>query len=133
MVIREMPSQRAALAWLPCARSMARAKSSRYDPNWNVRIDGNSARLLHCNYLMRGVYLEPGKHLVEFRFQPPFKLLYVSLAALVLGAVLFGVVIVTRRHETSRIDHAPLRNASQSSPIKSREKRPRQIETKFGR
>jgi hypothetical protein len=30
---------------------------------------------------MRGVYLPPGSHIVEFKFQPPHSLLYVSAAA----------------------------------------------------
>ncbi len=41
--------------------------NDRYDPNWKVQVDGKPAPLLRCNYLMRGVYLTPGEHKVEFR------------------------------------------------------------------
>lgn len=66
--------------------------NDRYDPNWKVWVDGRPEKLLRCNYLMRGVFLQPGKHTVEFRFQPPVTTLYVSLAALLLGFVFCGVL-----------------------------------------
>jgi len=68
--------------------------NDRFDPNWKAFVDGAPSPVLHCNYLMRGVFLTPGPHLVEFRFEPPFRLLYVSLAAIGLGVVLLGVVVV---------------------------------------
>src|SRR5262249_34985705 len=37
-----------------------------YDPNWKVLVDAKPEPLLRCNYLMRGVYLTPGTHKVEF-------------------------------------------------------------------
>jgi hypothetical protein len=66
-----------------------------YDPNWKVFVDGQPQPLLRCNFIMRGVYLHAGAHTIEFRHQPPFGLLYVSLTAigislLVLTVVLFG-------------------------------------------
>ena len=38
-----------------------------YDPNWTVIVDGKEQPLLRANYVMRGVYLDPGKHQVEFK------------------------------------------------------------------
>lgn len=70
--------------------------NDRYDANWKVFVDGHSAPLLRCNYLMRGVYLEPGAHKVEFRFEPPVGALYVSLAAIGLTVLLIGVAVVTK-------------------------------------
>jgi hypothetical protein len=64
--------------------------NDRFDPNWNVSVDGKSEKVLRCNYLMRGVYLQPGSHTVEFRFAPPVGPLYVSIAAVVLGLCLCG-------------------------------------------
>jgi hypothetical protein len=58
-------------------------------------VDGQPAKLLNCNYIMRGVYLAAGPHQVEFRFQPPMRTLYLSLAVLGLGAVLLGFVSVS--------------------------------------
>ena len=66
-----------------------------YDPNWKVLVDGKSEKLLRCNFLMRGVYLLPGRHNVEFKFQPPVGLLYVSLAAIATGLLAFGILVVS--------------------------------------
>ncbi len=68
-----------------------------FEPNWHVTVDGKPASLLRCNYLMQGVYLLPGDHTVDFRFQPPYRLLYVSLAAIGVGVVLLGLVLAPAR------------------------------------
>jgi hypothetical protein len=68
--------------------------NNHYDPNWKVLVDGRPGTLLRCNFIMQGVYLAPGQHTVEFRFQPPFKLLYVGLCAIGAGLVILIAVIV---------------------------------------
>lgn len=68
--------------------------NDRYDPNWKVSVDGKPEQLLRCNYLMRGVSLQPGTHTVEFRFAPPVDMLYVSLAALAIALGLCGFLAV---------------------------------------
>lgn len=66
-----------------------------FDPGWKVLVDGQPAELLRCNFLMRGVHLGPGTHMVEFRFQPRFGLLYVSLAAIIVGMLMLGFLLVS--------------------------------------
>jgi hypothetical protein len=68
--------------------------NDKFDSNWKVAVDGKPAPLLRCNYIMRGVYLEPGSHQIEFRFAPPMATLYVSLLAILiaLGLLVFLVV-----------------------------------------
>jgi len=51
---------------------------------------------LRCNYIMRGVYVEPGEHAIEFDFKPAVNALYVSLSAIGLSLVLLGVVVFDR-------------------------------------
>jgi hypothetical protein len=68
--------------------------NDRFDPNWKVFVDGQTAPLLRCNFLMRGVFLQPGPHKVEFKFQPPVGALYLSLAAIGCGVALLGVVLM---------------------------------------
>ena len=53
--------------------------NDKYDPSWQVRVDGKPAELLRCNFLMRGVQLSAGPHTVEFLFKPDVGMLYVSL------------------------------------------------------
>jgi hypothetical protein len=43
---------------------------------------------------MRGVHLGPGSHQVEFKFDPPVGMLYVSLAAEGVGLVLLCMLVV---------------------------------------
>jgi hypothetical protein len=70
--------------------------NDRFDPNWKVLVDGAPSAILRCNYLMRGVYLNPGAHRVEFLFQPPFWQFYISLGAIALGLALAGIMTITR-------------------------------------
>jgi hypothetical protein len=65
-------------------------------PDWRVRIDGTLAPVLCCNYIMRGVYVTPGQHVVEFSFSPSLKSLYVSVSAIIIGILLAGYLILTR-------------------------------------
>jgi hypothetical protein len=67
--------------------------NDRTGAGWNVWIDQKPAEVLRCNYIMRGVFLPPGNHTVEFRFKAPLKYLYISGTALVIGLLLAGYVI----------------------------------------
>ena len=71
--------------------------NDKFDPNWRVTVDGKPAELLRCNYIMRGVYLAPGHHAVEFTFTMPNKPLYVTLVAIATGICLLGLLIFLQR------------------------------------
>ncbi len=71
--------------------------NDRADPNWRATVDGNPEPILRCNYIMRGVYLTPGQHKIEFKFSPSLTGLYVSVSAILAGALLGGFLIVTRK------------------------------------
>jgi hypothetical protein len=108
--------------------------NDRYDPNWNVRVDGRPEKLLRCNHFMRGVYLQPGSHVVEFRFQPPYKLIYMSLAALLLAAILLGAVIATGRRPTLKAESVTGRNNKfEPVPARAAEKRAQPMTAKVGK
>ena len=66
--------------------------NDRWAENWRVMVDGSAASLLRANYLMRGVLLSPGKHRVEFLFQPPSGPFWVSLGA-ILAAIICALVL----------------------------------------
>lgn len=70
--------------------------NDRYTTDWKVRVDGNPATLLRCNYIMRGVHLPPGQHTVEFSFEPPHKGLYFSLSAIAAGALILVLLLLGR-------------------------------------
>jgi len=67
--------------------------NDRYDPNWKVWVDGRPARLLRCNFVMRGVQLDPGPHTVTFQFAPQNIGFWVMTACVAIGLLLCGVVI----------------------------------------
>lgn len=68
--------------------------NSHIHPDWKAFVDGVPQNILRCNFLMRGVYLQPGTHTVEFKFRPFVGLLYVSLAAIVAALAAVGVLII---------------------------------------
>ena len=56
-------------------------------PGWRVSVDGHPATLLCANYLVRGVELEQGHHLVRFEYRPASVRWGLGLSAVALPAV----------------------------------------------
>jgi hypothetical protein len=77
--------------------------NDKFDPNWHVTVDGKPAELLRCNFIMRGVYLTPGAHTVEFQFKLPNGPLYVTLTAIAVGIFLLGLLVFSTRKSTADI------------------------------
>ena len=73
--------------------------NDKFDPYWRVLVDGKPAELLRCNFIMRGVYLSPGQHTVEFEFSLPNKPLYISLAAIAVGLGLAGCLLISAKRK----------------------------------
>ncbi|TAK35069.1 MAG: hypothetical protein EPO21_07430 [Chloroflexota bacterium] len=65
--------------------------SDAFYPGWRAYVDGERTEILHANYAFRAVRLEPGEHLVEFRYLPSSYVLGLglSLVALLAASVLF--------------------------------------------
>jgi len=77
--------------------------SERYNPKWQVEVDGRPAPLLRCDFILRGVYLPPGKHEIVTRFVTPSGTLVVSLMAIAIGLALCGYLVFfpAREDETA--------------------------------
>lgn len=73
--------------------------NDKVDPNWKATVDGHSAQILRCNFLMRGVQLPAGQHTVEFRYEPPSNVFLISLVATLFGLALCVVLWVTERRQ----------------------------------
>jgi hypothetical protein len=81
---------------------------------WNVWLDQKPAAMLRCNYIMQGVFVPPGRHTIEFRYQPPQKMVYTSLATFALGILLGGYAFVAhfiRRPEAASPSASDARQA----------------------
>ena len=64
--------------------------------DWKLWVDQKPTPILRCNYIMRGVFLTPGTHTVDFRFLPSLRSLYVTLLAIVCAIGLAGYLFATR-------------------------------------
>ena len=65
--------------------------NDRHHPDWRVSIDGTPAKLLRCNFIVRGVQVPSGDHTVEWKFKPNLTAFKISLSALIFGLMLCGV------------------------------------------
>ncbi|PYJ96581.1 MAG: hypothetical protein DME23_19970 [Verrucomicrobia bacterium] len=88
--------------------------NDRFDPDWKVLVDGKPETLLRCNYIMRGVYLAPGQHVVEFHFAPSARAFYVSLGSLIAGVALCGFLVVSRRRSESPPEQTATKRAGRN-------------------
>lgn len=76
--------------------------NDKYDAGWKVTVDGQPAKLLRANHIVRAVHLPTaGEHRVEFKFETSLRGLYISLGGVVLGLVLLIYVCFVQRKETT--------------------------------
>ena len=66
-------------------------------PGWKVTLDGRDAPLHRVNYLLRGTTLPPGRHTVEFRYEPLSWRLGWIVSLLALIGLVAALVIGLRR------------------------------------
>ena len=68
-------------------------------PGWKVKLDGRAADLHRVDYLLRGTSLPPGRHEVEFSYEPAsWRVGWIlSLVALTAAVASLGVALWRRR------------------------------------
>jgi Bacterial membrane protein YfhO len=65
-------------------------------PGWEATIDGQPAKVLTADYLLRGVVVPEGKHRVEMRYTAPAAQRGAIISALTLLALICGAIFSTR-------------------------------------
>ncbi len=71
--------------------------SNSYYPGWQARVNGQSVEIVRTNYIYQGIFLPPGRHKIEFVYQPTYGRVGMvislsTLALLVACAVLWLIV-----------------------------------------
>lgn len=74
--------------------------ATRFDPDWEVTVDGRSTRLLRCDYLFQAVMVPEGFHRVEFRYRPPVWPLLLQALGMALGGGGLAAAILGMRKAT---------------------------------
>ena len=89
-------------------------------PGWSASVDGQPHELLTVNFMLRGLALGAGRHLIEMRYRPPgyTQGIAISLAALAATVGLFGAGLWAERRGKSRA-----RNAATAAGIPARRAR----------
>jgi len=79
--------------------------SEKYYKGWQAFVDGKKTDIYPVNHVLRGVYLPPGRHRVEFFFDPlPFKVgKWLTLSSMLLFALLLGREWWLRRSTSSTV------------------------------
>lgn len=98
-VVREEPNRLTLDADVEAAALLV--VSEIYYPGWVAEVDGQPADIQQTNYLLRGVFLDPGKHRIVMRYTAPAAKqgLLVSLFSLITLCVL--LVFLSRRRQTN--------------------------------
>jgi hypothetical protein len=73
-----------------------------YDRNWHATVDGHPVRVLVTDYMMQGVALPPGSHVVELRYQDRAIGVGLLLSGLFWGALLVAVALLLLAARRSR-------------------------------
>ena len=70
--------------------------SDTYYPGWKVYINGKQGKIYPANYLMRGVYLDPGKNTIRFIYFSDWmrRGILISVVALIVTISLFVVSLI---------------------------------------
>lgn|GEM_PF-3661673 len=66
----------------------------RFDKDWNAYVNGEKTEILQANYLFRAVYLEPGTHSIDFRYQPVWFFIALGISSLVFIASVLSCIMI---------------------------------------
>jgi uncharacterized membrane protein YfhO len=71
--------------------------SEQYYPGWKAYVDGESTQIYAVDGILRGIFLEPGVHIVEFKYRPFSFLLGAVLSTISLVMTIFFLLFYARQ------------------------------------
>ncbi|MDR2130916.1 MAG: YfhO family protein [Odoribacteraceae bacterium] len=71
-----------------------------YPHGWQVTVDGQPADHFRANYILRGMVVPPGEHVVVFRFDPPSYRAGAKISGICSGALLLLLLVIVLLHGT---------------------------------
>ncbi len=89
--VERYEGERIDVAATPKANSLLVLGEKFYE-GWKATVDGTPTTIYPVNYILRGVYLTPGTHHIEFRFDPlPFKIgKWLTFSSFIIFAIMLG-------------------------------------------
>ncbi len=83
------------------ARNVLLVLGEKYFRGWRATVDGKKTEIYPVDHILRGVYLTPGTHDVEFVFDPlPFKIgKWLTLLSFAFFAAMLGREVWIRRRQ----------------------------------
>jgi hypothetical protein len=91
--------------------------NDKFNADWKAWVDGKPEPILRANYIMRGIYLQPGQHDIVFRYEPPFGIFYVSLSAVIFGIILLGFLVVSKPKQEVAAAPAPVEKPKKENKV----------------
>jgi len=70
--------------------------ADRYDPHWKALVGGKEVPVMVCDYLFQGIYLSPGLHRVDLRYDPPRGTLWVQFFGSALCVLAIFLLVIGR-------------------------------------
>jgi hypothetical protein len=67
--------------------------NDKFDTKWKAEIDGKPTEIFPCNYIMRGIAVEAGKHTITMRYTPYMKAFILQLLGIL---IIISVIIYSK-------------------------------------